>query len=66
MTLSERMADHGCTRAISLGVVPYLRKLLPTVVEVLKADDKNDHGAADIICDECISVLVSLHAPRAH
>ena len=66
MTLSERMADHGPTRAISLCVVPYLRKLLPIVVEVLKADDKNDHGAADIICDECISVLVSLHAQRAH
>ena len=65
MTLSKRMADHGSTRAISLCVVPYLRKLLPIVVEVLKADDKNDHGA-DIICDECISVPVSLHAPRAH
>ena len=53
MTLSERMADHGFTRAISLCVVPYLRKLWPIVVEVLKADDKNDHDAADIICDEC-------------
>ena len=43
-----------------------LRKLWPIVVEVLKADDKNDHDAADIICVECIPVLVSLHAQRAH
>ena len=56
------MADHGFTRAIPLCVVPYLRKLWPIVVEVLKADDKNDHDAADIMCDECISVLVCLHA----
>ena len=62
MTLSVRMADDGFTRAISLCVVPYLRKLWPIVVEVLKADDKNDHDAADIMCDECVSVLVCLHA----
>ena len=62
MTLSERMADHGFTRAISLCVVPYLRKLWPIVVEGLKAGDKNDHDAAGIMCDECISVLVCLHA----
>ena len=30
----------------------YLRKLLPIVVEVLKTDGKNDHDAADIMCDE--------------
>ena len=43
-------------------MVPCLRKLWPIVVEVLKADDRNDHDAADIMCDECISVLVCLHA----
>jgi len=40
MTLSVRMADHGFTRAISLCVVPYLRKLWPVVVEGLKAGDR--------------------------
>jgi len=40
MTLSERVADHGFTRAIFLCVMPYLRNLWPIVVEVLKADDK--------------------------
>jgi hypothetical protein len=45
---------------------PTCQKLRPVVLEVLKADDKNDHDAADIICDECLSVLVSLHAQRAH
>ena len=59
------MADHGFTRAISLCVALYLQKRRPIIVEVLKADDKNEHDAADIICDECISVLVSLHAQRA-
>jgi len=34
------------------GALP--EKLWPIVVEVLKADDKNDHDAADIMCDECI------------
>jgi hypothetical protein len=43
MTLSERMADHGFTRAISLCVALYLQKRRPIIVEVLKADDKNEH-----------------------
>jgi hypothetical protein len=29
----------------------------------MKANDKNDHDAADIICEECKSILVTLHAP---
>jgi hypothetical protein len=29
----------------------------------MEADDKNDHDAADIVCDEFKSILVTLHAP---
>jgi ribosomal protein S27E len=34
--------------------------------DVMKANDKNDHAAADIICDECKSIIATLHGPRAH
>ena len=34
--------------------------------EVMKANDKNDPDAADIICDECKSIIATLHGPRAH
>jgi hypothetical protein len=37
----------------------------PPLLDVMKADDKNDHVAADIICEECKSILVTLHAPSA-
>lgn len=37
-----------------------MRGALPAIVEVVKADDKNDHDAANIICDARISVLVFL------
>jgi hypothetical protein len=41
------------------------QKLQPVTLDVMKADDKNDHDAADIICEECKSILVTLHAPIA-
>ena len=31
----------------------------------MKANDKNDHDAADIVCEECKSIIVTLHAPSA-
>src|SRR4029077_6292559 len=34
--------------------------------EVMKANDKNDHDAADIVCDECKSIIATLHGPSAH
>jgi hypothetical protein len=45
---------------------PTCESLRPGSLEILKADDKNDHDAADIICEECMSVLVSLHAQRTN
>jgi hypothetical protein len=31
----------------------------------MKANDKNDHDSADVICAECKSVIAALHAPSA-
>ena len=31
----------------------------------MKADDKNDHDSADVICAECRSIIATLHAPSA-
>ena len=36
------------------------------IFDVRKANDKNDHDAADIVCDECKSIIVTLHGPSAH
>jgi hypothetical protein len=33
--------------------------------DVLPAGGKNDHDFADIVCDECKSIIVTLHSPRA-
>jgi hypothetical protein len=57
MALLERFPFAWC---------PICEKLQPLNLEVLQADDKNDHDAADIMCRACMSVLVSLHAPRPH
>lgn len=40
-------------------------KVQAVILDVMKADDENDHDAADIVCDECKSVLVTLHARSA-
>jgi hypothetical protein len=34
--------------------------------DVMKANDKNDHDAADIVCDECKSIIATLRGPGAH
>ena len=31
------------------------------IFDVMKANDKNDHDAADIVCNECKSVIATLH-----
>jgi len=32
------------------------------IFDVMRANDKNDHDAADIICSECKSIIATLHA----
>jgi phage terminase large subunit GpA-like protein len=34
------------------------------IFDVMQANDKNDHDAADIICAECKSIIATLHARR--
>jgi hypothetical protein len=36
------------------------------IFDVMNANDKNDHDAADIICKECKSIIATLHGPRAN
>jgi hypothetical protein len=36
------------------------------IFDVRKANDKNDYNAADIVCDECKSIIATLHGPSAH
>jgi hypothetical protein len=40
-------------------------KVQPVTLDVMPADEKNPHEAADIVCDECKSVIATLHAPEA-
>ena len=37
----------------------------PIVLDMMKAKEKHDHDAADIVCEECKSILVTLHVPSA-
>src|SRR5262245_2494579 len=37
-------------------------KAQPMIFDVMRANDQNDHDAADIICDECKSIVATLHA----
>ena len=41
-------------------------KTQPMIFDVMKANDKNDQDAADIVCNECKSVIATLHGPSAH
>jgi hypothetical protein len=36
------------------------------IFDVMKANKKNDHDAADIVCDECKSIIATLHGPSGH
>jgi hypothetical protein len=36
------------------------------IFDVMKANEKNDHDAADIVCDECKSIIATLQGPSAH
>jgi hypothetical protein len=33
------------------------------IFDVVEANDKNAHDAADIVCGECKSIIATLHAP---
>src|SRR5262249_61906550 len=44
---------------------PTCNKTQPMTFDVMKANDKNDHDAADIVCSECKSVIATLHGPSA-
>ena len=35
------------------------------IFDVLPANDKNPREAADIVCDECKSIIATFHAPDA-
>jgi hypothetical protein len=45
---------------------PSCNKTQPMIFDVMRANDKNDHDAADIICQECKSIIATLHGPSAH
>ena len=45
---------------------PTCGKTQPMIFDVMKANDKNDHDAADIVCAECRSIIATLHAPSAY
>jgi hypothetical protein len=40
-------------------------KTQPMSRNVMRADDKSEHDAADIVCAECKSIIATLHAPNA-
>jgi glutaredoxin len=44
---------------------PTCEKTQKMIFDVLPAGGKNDHDAADIVCDHCKSIIATLHAPRA-
>jgi hypothetical protein len=50
MDLLERFPGAWCDTC---------RKVQPVILDVMEADERNDHEAADIICDECKSILVT-------
>jgi hypothetical protein len=35
----------------------------PVTLDVMPANEKNPHAAADIVCEECKSIIATLHAP---
>ena len=42
------------------------KKVQPMIFDVLKADEVSDHDATGIVCDECKSVIATLHARTKH
>ena len=54
------------TKAFPNVWCPNCNKVQPMEFATMKANDRNDHDAADILCGECKFVVATLHAePRA-
>ena len=60
----EVLSDGRTQQGISQRVVPELREVQPMVFAPMKANDLNDHDAADILCGECRFVVATLHAGK--
>jgi hypothetical protein len=41
------------------------KKIQPMIFDVMPANEKNDHDAANIVCVECKSIIATLHGPTA-
>jgi phage terminase large subunit GpA-like protein len=44
---------------------PDCGKVQPMKIAIMKANDRNNHDAADILCSECRLVVTTLHAEPA-
>jgi hypothetical protein len=59
------MAEFLDVKGFSHVWCPNCDKLQPLILAPMKADARNDHDAADILCGECRFVIATLHAePR--
>ena len=45
---------------------PTCDKTQKMIFDVMSAGGKNDHDAADIVCDHCKSIIATLHGPSTH
>ena len=45
---------------------PACNETQPMIFDLKKANDKTDHDAADIVCEECRSIIATLHGPSVH
>ena len=58
-------ADAAQAASFILASEPKPRALNDIILDVMEADDKNDYDVADIVCEECKSI-VTLQAQRAN
>jgi ribosomal protein S27E len=42
---------------------PTCNKTQAMIFDVMEANDKNEHDAADIVCGQCKSIIATLHGP---
>ena len=66
---SSAAAAEGLPARRKLERFPYVwcntcKKIQPMIFDVVPADERNDHDAADIVCNECKSIMTTLHAVR--
>jgi hypothetical protein len=53
------------TKAFPNVWCPNCNKVQPMEFATMKANDRNDHDAAEILCGECKFVVATLHAEPA-